>query len=322
MVRVSYHASHEQHPPGRLRDLACLAGEAGFTGVFSSDHFQPWSLTQGQSGFSWSWLGAAMQACALPFGMICAPGQRYHPAIVAQAAATLAEMFPGRFWMAVGSGQALNEAITGERWPSKQERNERLRECADIIRRLWAGEKVNHRGRVLVQEARLHTLPPHPIPLVGAALTAETARWVGGWADGLLTVARPREELAPVLEAFREGGGAGKPVHLKVQISYGPEAEALRGAYEQWRTNILDSSVLSELHHPEQLEAAARHVRPEDLHGKVRISGDLDRHLDWLLQDVALGVDHLILHNVNLDQRPFIAAFGERVLPALAKART
>ncbi|MDB5104827.1 MAG: putative non-F420 flavinoid oxidoreductase [Fibrobacteres bacterium] len=318
MVRVYYHASHEQFPPGRLLEYARLAERAGFKGVFSSDHFQPWSLKQGESGFSWSWLGAAMQATSLPFGMICAPGQRYHPAIVAQAAATLSEMFPDRFWMAIGSGQALNEAITGERWPSKEERNERLRECADILRRLWAGEIVNHRGRVMVQEARLHTLPSGPFPLVGAAVTARTARWLGSWADGLLTVSRPPEELRKVVDAFREGGGAGKPVYLKVQLSYDQGDRALEGAWEQWKPNILENSVLTELRHPEQLDDAARYVRREDLHGSVRISGEVERHLDWLRADIALGIEHLILHNVNLNQRPFIEAFGERVLPGLA----
>jgi coenzyme F420-dependent glucose-6-phosphate dehydrogenase len=317
---VYYHASHEQFPPSALLAYARLAERAGFGGVFSSDHFQPWSLTQGQSGFSWSWLGAAMQATALPFGMICAPGQRYHPAIVAQAAATLSEMYPGRFWMAIGSGQALNECITGERWPSKEERNERLRECADILRRLWAGETVNHRGRVLVQEARLHTLPSGRFPLVGAAVTEKTARWLGGWADGLLTVSKPPDELRRVVEAFREGGGEGKPIYLKIQLSYGAGGKALEGAYEQWRTNILDNSVLTELHHPEQLDVAARFVRKEDLHGHVRISGDAERQLEWLRGDAALGIEHLILHNVNLEQRPFIEAFGEKVLPFLGPA--
>lgn len=317
MPRIYYHASHEQFAPSLLLEYARKAETAGFQGIFSSDHFQPWNLTQGESGFSWSWLGAALQATALPFGMVCAPGQRYHPAIVAQAAATLSEMFPGRFWMAIGSGQALNECITGERWPPKQERNERLLECAGILRRLWAGETVHHRGRVVVQEARLHTLPSGPFPLVGAAVTAKTARWLGGWADGLLTVSRPPEELRRVLDAFREGGGEGKPVYLKVQLSFDDGGKALDGAYGQWRTNVLENSVLTELRHPEHLEAAARFVRKEDLHGSVRISEDLEQHLDWLRGDLSLGIEHLILHNVNLNQRLFIDAFGEKVLPAL-----
>src|SRR5688500_3625103 len=126
MTRISYHASHEQFSPGELLRLVQRAERAGFAGAMSSDHFLPWSAQQGHSGFAWSWLGAAMQATALPFGVGNAPGQRYHPAIIAQASATLAEMFPDRFWVALGTGQYVNEAITGERWPPKSERNARL----------------------------------------------------------------------------------------------------------------------------------------------------------------------------------------------------
>lgn len=133
---IGYHASHEQIGPDHLLDYVQLAEAAGFDAAMCSDHFYPWSDAQGESAFAWSWLGAALQATTIPFGVVCAPGQRYHPAVIAQAAATLAVMFPERFWMAIGSGQALNEHITGERWPSKRERNERLRECATIIRDL------------------------------------------------------------------------------------------------------------------------------------------------------------------------------------------
>src|SRR3712207_584894 len=140
-----------------------------------SDRFHPWTERQGESGFAWSWLGAAMQAPALPFGVVCAPGQRYHPAVVAQAAATLAEMFPGRFWLAVGSGQALNEHITGGAWPPKAERNARLEECVEVIRALWAGETVSRRGRwVRVEAARLYTRPETPPLLFGAAVSEAT----------------------------------------------------------------------------------------------------------------------------------------------------
>jgi len=187
MTTIGYHASHEQFAPGRLRDLVVRAEQAGFTAAKTSDHFQPWSEKQGQSGFAWSWLGAAMQATALPFGAISAPGYRYHPAVLAQAAATCAEMFPNRLWLALGSGEAIKEAITGLPWPEKAERNARLGECAAVIRALLDGETVTHRGRVTVIEARLYSRPAAPIPLIGAATSAATARFVGTWADGLLT---------------------------------------------------------------------------------------------------------------------------------------
>jgi coenzyme F420-dependent glucose-6-phosphate dehydrogenase len=311
MVLYAYHASHEQFPPSALVRYAQLAEEAGFTAVSSSEHLQPWSARQGQSGFAWAWLGAAMQTTALPFSVVCAPGPRYHPVILAQAAATLAELFPGRFQVALGSGEALNERVTGEPWPPKPERHARLRECVDIMRALWAGETVTHEGRVRVGGGRLYTRPAVPPRLFGAAVTAETARWVGGWADGL----RQR------LDAFAEGGGAGKPVILQVALAYArDEAEARRGAYEQWRTNVFPSDVLAELWTPAQFEAVARYVRAEDLEASVRISADPQRHLAWLQQDAALGVSQINLHNVHRGQEAFIDVFGARVLPGLRTA--
>lgn len=321
MVLYAYHASHEQFPPSALVRYTRLAEEAGFTAVSSSEHLQPWSARQGQSGFAWAWLGAAMQTTALPFSVVCAPGPRYHPVILAQAAATLAELFPGRFQMALGSGEALNERVTGEPWPPKPERHARLRECVDIMRALWAGETVTHEGRVRVEGGRLYTRPAVPPRLFGAAVTAETARWVGGWADGLLTVGGAPEGVRQRLDAFAEGGGAGKPVILQVALAYArDEAEARRGAYEQWRTNVFPSDVLAELWTPAQFEAVARYVRAEDLEASVRISADPQRHLAWLQQDAALGVSQINLHNVHRGQEAFIDVFGARVLPELRPA--
>src|ERR671912_419494 len=130
MPVIGFHASHEQIHPAVLLDAVRVAEQVGFTAAMCSDHFQPWSERQGHSGFAWSWLGAALAVTPMSFGTVCAPGQRYHPAVVAQAAATLAEMYPGRFWLAVGSGEALNESITGQSWPPKPERNARLLESA------------------------------------------------------------------------------------------------------------------------------------------------------------------------------------------------
>src|ERR687896_844522 len=174
MPVVGLHCSHEQIPPSRLLGHVRHAEAAGFGAIMSSDHFSPWSERQGESGFAWSWLGAAMGATALPFGVVNAPGQRYHPAIVAQAAATLCEMFPGRLWVALGTGEASNEHITGDGWPPKDERNARLLECVEVMRALFAGEEVSHRGRVVVDRARLWTRPADPPPLIGAAVSEQT----------------------------------------------------------------------------------------------------------------------------------------------------
>jgi len=319
MALIGYHVSHEQFKPSTLLQYVQLAEKAGFQAALSSDHFHPWTNKQGESGFAWAWLGAAMQATNLIFGVVNAPGQRYHPAIIAQAAATLGEMFPKRFWMAQGSGQALNEMITGDKWPTKADRNKRLKESVDVIRALWNGETVTHKGLVSVEEATLYTRPEVKPLIIGAAISEETAEWVGGWADGMITISKPAADLKKVIEAFRRGGGEGKPMYLKVQLSYNAdEQKARQGAFDQWRANIFDSKLLSDLRVPEQFEAAAKFVNPNELDTAVRISANVQQHLDWLAQDLELGFDHLYLHNVNLEQEQFIQTFGEKVLPVLA----
>lgn len=316
-VIIGYHASHEQFTPSELLRLAQRADKAGFGGGLASDHFFPWTEKQGQSGFVWSWLGAALATTRLgPMGMVNAPGQRYHPAIIAQALGTLEEMFPGRVFACLGSGQLLNEHITGDAWPTKAERNERLRECVDIIRALLRGATVTHRGHVVVEEAKLYTRPATPPPLFGAAITAQTAEWVGGWADGLITIAQPKEDLRKVVEAFRRGGGEGKPMFLKVQVSYDRTDEAARqGAYDQWAGNIFASQVIADLRLPSQFKALAELVKPDELDPFVRISSDPARHAAWLNEDVEMGFSGLFLHNVNRSQDAFIDAFGAKVLP-------
>jgi probable non-F420 flavinoid oxidoreductase len=286
----------------------------------SSDHFSPWSERQGESGFAWSFLGAALEATGLPFGVVNSPGQRYHPAIIAQAAATLAELFPGRLWVALGTGEASNEHITGDPWPTKSERNARLRECVDVMRALFAGQVVDHDGLVRVDRARLWTLPNEPPNLVGAAVSAETARWCGGWAEGLVTINQPRETLERVIAGFREGGGEGRPLYLQVHLSWAEtEEEALSIAHDQWRTNVFSPPLCWDLETVEQFDLAATHVRPEDVRQSVLVSADLGRHLAWLRELAGLGFDQIYLHHVGRDLRPFIEAFGERVLPELAR---
>lgn len=298
-VHLGYHASHEQFRPSLLLQLVQRAEQAGFTHALSSDHFMPWSEQQGESGFAWSWLGAALQATTLSFGVVNAPGQRYHPAIIAQAAATLCELFPKRFWVALGSGQLLNEHITATAWPDKASRNARLQECVDVMRALWRGETVTHHGLVQVQEAKLYTLPAQPPLVVGAAITATTAEWVGRWADALLTISRPAAELQQVIEAFRKGGGDSKPVYVKVQLSYDTTLDkARRGAHEQWRNNIFDSVLLSEVPTPQGFDAAGQLVKPDELTPSVLISDSLAQHAEWLQQYVALSVSHLYLHKI------------------------
>jgi probable non-F420 flavinoid oxidoreductase len=318
MAEIGFHASHEQMPPSELLTAVRDAEAAGFTRAMCSDHFAPWSERQGHSGFAWAWLGAALKATDLPFGIVTAPGQRYHPAILAQAGATLAELFPGRFWMALGSGEFMNEHITGEPWPDKSRRNERLGECVTVMRGLLAGDTVDHDGLVRVDRAKLWTLPETPPGLFGAAVSAETARWVGGWADGLITVNQPHDALRRVLDAFREGGGDGKPTALQVHLCWaGTDEEASRIAQDQWRTMVFGPPLSWDLATVEQFDQAATHVRPEDIHDAIVVSSDLPRHTQALSDHAALGFDELYLHHVGQEQRAFVDAFGREVLPKL-----
>jgi probable non-F420 flavinoid oxidoreductase len=314
---IGIHASHEQVHPARLLEAVVAAEQAGFAAAMSSDHFSPWSIRQGQSGFAWSWLGAAMARTGLPFGVVNAPGQRYHPAIVAQAIATLAAMFPDRFWVALGTGEASNEHITGAGWPRKEIRTQRLRVCVDVIRALLAGEEVSHDGLVTVDRARLWTLPDQPPLLLGAAVSVETARTTAAWADGLITVAQSHDHLRRMVDAYREAGGRGE-ISLQVHLSYaGAEDEALRIAHEQWRTNVFGPPVTWDIERAEILDAVSEYVPPDAMREHVLISSDLGQHAKWLHDLADLGFDALYLHHVGKEQHEFIDAFGNQVLPQL-----
>ncbi|MEU4549213.1 TIGR03885 family FMN-dependent LLM class oxidoreductase [Nonomuraea dietziae] len=311
MPTYGFHASHEQVSPRALLDAVAAAEEAGFGAAMSSDHFSPWSERQGESGFAWSWLGAALERTSLPFGVVNAPGQRYHPAIIAQAIATLASMYPGRFWAALGSGEASNEHITGAPWPRKQVRNARLRECVEVIRALLAGEEVTHEGLVTVDRARLWTLPAEPPHLVGAAVSQETARWCAEWADGLITVGGP--QAASVARAYREAGGRG-PLRVQVHLSWAPtEEEALRLAHDQWRSNVFAPPVCWDLDRVELFDIVSRDVTPEKVAEVVHVSADVGRHAELLHSYAEQGFDEIFLHHVGQEQRPFIEAFAEIV---------
>jgi probable non-F420 flavinoid oxidoreductase len=312
---VGFHASHEQMSPHALLDAVRQAEAAGFQAATCSDHLAPWSERQGHSGFAWSWLGAAMQATSLPFGVVTAPGQRYHPAITAQAIATLGDLFPGRFWAALGSGEALNEHVTGDLWPVKERRDARLLECVEVIRALLRGEEVTHDGLVNVDRARVWSLPDETPPLYGAAVSEQTARTVGGWADGLITVRQPIEQLRRVLDAFRDDG-AGKPVAVQVHLSWAEDDEtALAIAHDQWRTGLLGPDLAWNLELPSQFDDATKHIRPEDVEETVLVSADTGQHVKWLLELTELEVDVISLHHVGRDQERFIETFAEHVLP-------
>ncbi|KQM83207.1 TIGR03885 family FMN-dependent LLM class oxidoreductase [Agromyces sp. Leaf222] len=320
MTIVGFHASHEQLPPSRLLRAVKQAEEAGFDAAMCSDHFEPWSARQGHSGYAWSWLGAALESTGFPLGVVTAPGQRYHPAIAAQKLATLAEMYPQRFWAALGSGEAINEHVTGDPWPSKEERDARLTETVDVIRRLLAGEEVSVDGRVTVDRARIWSLPDIPPPLLAAAVSTETAREVAAWADGVITVDQPREDLRAFIAAYRDAGGEG-PVAVQVHLSWAPtDVEAIEIAHDQWRQSLVPPHLAWELDRPEDFDARTADATPEQVAGTLIASADTGRHLDHLAGIAELGVDRIFLHHVGTKQDAFIDTFGERVLPQLKEA--
>lgn len=317
MTLFGYHASHEQFPPEELRDLVLVAETAGFDLAKCSDHFQPFSDRQGQSGFAFSWIAACLQATRFPIGMITAPGHRYHPAIVAQAAATLGAMFPGRFWLALGSGEAVNESFTGKDWPERSVRNQILAQSAAVIRALLQGEEVTHHGAITVTQARLFSRPAHPVPLFGAAITADTAAFVAPWADGLLTVGGDPQKVAKVVRAFRDNGGAGKPVHIQHALSWAPdEATAWAEARHQWGPVVAAGAQSTELPSPRDFDRLARGLSDEALRGAVLITSDIGCHVDRLAALAEHG-DVVHLHHVGRNQRAFLNDFAPEALARL-----
>jgi probable non-F420 flavinoid oxidoreductase len=317
MPVVGFHASHEQIHPTALLSAVRAAEQAGFTAAMCSDHITPWSERQGHSGFAWSWLGAALQATGLPFGVVNAPGQRYHPAVIAHAIATLGAMYEGRFWVALGSGENSNEHITGDRWLRKELRNARLLECVEIIRALLAGEEVSHDGLVSVDRAKVWTRPKVMPKLIGAAVSVATAGWVGGWADGLITIDQDPATLREIIEAYRSAGGSG-PLAIQVHLSYAPTLDEARAiAYDQWRHGPLTPPVIWDLDSAQAFDAASQTVRMEDVEQSVLISDDPGEHAARLNGLAELGFDEIYLHHVGKTQDRFIDVFGERVLPQL-----
>ncbi|MDN4610788.1 TIGR03885 family FMN-dependent LLM class oxidoreductase [Arthrobacter burdickii] len=321
MTELGFHCSHEQLGPRQLLDNVKKAEDAGFTAAMCSDHLSPWSERQGESGFAWTWLGSALEATSLSLGVVTAPGQRYHPVITAQAIATVESMYPGRFWAALGSGEAMNEHVTGQRWPSKPERKARLAECIDIIRALLAGEEVSHQGLVTVDRARVWSLPDTPPPLIGAAVTRETAAWVASWADGLATILQPMDELRKVIDAYRDAGGRGDVV-IQTQVSVAPSREeALSIAHDQWRTNVFPPPLCWDLETAEHYDQAAEHVTPAAVAESVFVTDDPGQLADLLAAISEQGADRIYLHNVGKEQDFFLTAMAEQVMPQLGLPR-
>ncbi|TDK32230.1 TIGR03885 family FMN-dependent LLM class oxidoreductase [Rhizobium deserti] len=319
---IGYHASHEQFAPSDLLDFVQEAEACGFQAIMTSDHIAPWSLRQGNSGNNWAWLGAAMAKTSLPIGSLAIPGGwRYHPVVLAHLIATLAQMFPQRLrWIALGSGEALNEHVVGGGWPEKGERNKRLLEGADIIRALLNGDEVTGAASHFdVDQAKLWSLPEKLPLLFGAALTGETAEWTGSWADGLVTVRKPAQELRTIVERFRAGGGNGKPLALQLQVSWAATKEDARlAAWDQWRNAAAPPASLSNLRLPQDFDAATSDVKPEAIDDVIPLITDGEELLGLISEAASCGFEEVFIHNVSRDQSGFLRFMGRAVIPFLA----
>ncbi|CAN7621849.1 TIGR03885 family FMN-dependent LLM class oxidoreductase [Neorhizobium sp. LjRoot104] len=318
---IGYHASHEQFSPSELLEYVQAAERAGFQAVMTSDHLAPWSARQGNSGNNWVWLGAAMAKTNLPFGSLAIPGGwRYHPVVLAHLVATLSEMFPERLrWIALGSGEALNEHAVGRGWPDKTERNERLEAGSDIIRSLLAGATVSSDHPSLrTDQAKLWSLPEKPPILFGAALTPGTASRLGEWADGLVTVRKPVHEMKQIIEAFRTTGGGGKPLALQLQVSWAPTVdEARMAAWHEWRNAAVKPDLLAELKTPEEFDAALQDVSPEELDEFIPLITNGRDLLDLIEESAVCGFNEIYIHNVSRDQHGFMGFMAEQVFRQL-----
>lgn len=320
VATIGFHASHEQIGPAELLRNVQQAELAGFAAAMCSDHLEPWSHRQHHSGYAWSWLGAALASTTLPFGVVTAPGYRNNVTVLAQAAATLAEMFPGRFWFAPGSGEYLNEHVTGGVWPKKEDRQRRLGESLTVIRRLHEGERVTHHGAVTVDRGRVWEQPEQRPAMILPALTPDTAKRFAPQVDGLITVNQPVEDLRRMIDSYRTGGGTGT-LALQVHLSWAEtEEEACAIAHDQWRTNVFSPQTMAGMALPGDYDrkTAREPVSPEQLRGAVNISANPEQHVAWLQEYVELGFTEIYLHHVGQHQQPFIETFGEQVLPQLA----
>src|ERR1700693_5329750 len=329
MTRIGDAAMLEQFHPTDLLGWCPQAEAAGFSaGFIVSEHLPPWTPQQGQSAFAWSFMGALGQRTTLPFGVsVTCPGFRYHPAVVAHAAATLGAMYPGRFWLGLGAGEALNEHVIGGEWPEVGVRSAMLFEAIEVIHKLFSGKVVRHDGEYFTLEsAKLYTRPEKPVPIYVATAGPMNAKRTGRYADGMITVGAADEKIEMLWGEFAKGAAdEGKdpsrmPKLLQIHVSWAEtHAEAEANAVPEWPSGGM-AFAKQDIRNREDFASMAELVRPEHFTNRVLISADLDEHAAHIQKFVDMGFDEVHLHNVGRNQAEFIAAFGERVLPQLRLA--
>ena len=315
MTDIGYKISSEEHRPNDLVRHARRAEEVGFSFAMISDHYHPWVDRQGQAPFVWNVIGGIAQATTqlqLGTGVTC-PTIRIHPAIIAQATATAAAMMPGRFLFGVGSGENLNEHILGQRWPAADVRLEMLEEAIRVIRLLWQGGSVDHRGRYYtVENARLYTLPDEPPPILFAAGGKRAAVAAGRLGDGLIVT----EPDAEVIETFDAHGGKGKPRYGELTVCWAAdEAAARRTAHEYWAFAALKGELSQELPVPRHFEQAISTLGEDHTAEAIICGPDPERHLAGIKEYADAGYTHVWVHQVGPDQEGFFRFYEREILP-------
>lgn len=314
MADIGYVLSTEEHRPQELVRFAQGAEAAGFSFAFITDHFHPWISAQGNSPFAWSVLGAVAQATQrLQLGTaVTCPIARYHPAVVAQAAATVAALAPGRFMLGVGSGENLNEHVVGRRWPEAPVRIEMLREAVEIIRGLWRGDYYSFHGKhFTVEDAKLFTLPDASPPLLIAANAKPTAEMAAKLGDGLIAQ-NPSKDTA---DAYAQAGGDPGQRYCLMHVCWAPsQQQAEETALRVWPTTGL-GPVGYELPTPRHFETVAKLVKLEDLRSRITLGPDAAPYLQAIQKYVAAGYSRIFVHQIGPDQEGFFRFFQREVLP-------
>jgi coenzyme F420-dependent glucose-6-phosphate dehydrogenase len=309
--------SSEEQSPVELVRTAGEAEKAGLRFGLISDHFHPWVDAQGHSGFVWSVLGAIGQSTSefrIGTGVTC-PLMRIHPAIIAHAAATVACLMPGRFFLGVGTGENLNEHVTGAKWPAPDERLDMLEEAVGVMRQLWQGGYQTHRGKhYTVEKARIFDLPEEPVEIAVAAMQPQAAELAGTIGDALVNVA-PQQEI---VKKFEEAGGNGKPKYGQVTVCWAKSKdEAKKTAFENWPNILVEGPASQELPLPEHFEQLVEDREPDDLDGTLPLGPDSDEYLEELGKYDKAGYTHVAIHQIGSDQQGFLEFAQRELLPQI-----
>jgi G6PDH family F420-dependent oxidoreductase len=315
-MRIGYFLSSEEFSPAELLDQARKAEQSGFEALWISDHFHPWMDVQGQSAFVWSMIGAISQACRLPVTTaVTCPTRRINPAIVAQAAATSAVLLGGGFVLGVGSGEALNEHIYGQPWPSADVRQDMLEEAIGVMRELWRGGFVNHRGRYYtIDEARIYTLPENPPPIYISGFGPKSIDLAARLGDGFVST-KPDPE---VVKRFRDNGGGDKPTAAGLKVCFAPtEDEGVRIAHERWANEGLPGELAQVLPSPRHFEQASKLVGPDSTRQSTACGPDPEKHLSTIEAYVRAGYDEIYVNNIGPNWDGFFELYAKEILPKL-----